>query len=482
MLDVCRVFVNAHGGILPIGDLRKIIMTSNHFSLDGLSIGNYQNLYFDVLKENINSVKDRLGHLSIHYDISAVSDFLPIVHSGYLKDLVETTAWLTETYYVDIVNTFDHVPKISIRVIDPIQSTIAHTSSQLNFIASNEEDYWYVFLNLTESNCMQYIPMLIHTNDIARFSLFFEKYYFYIEPKGFHLELFINELYLIDDWNFKNYSKLPNEVNYTFFQYEGIYKYDIKKYYLGIFNPTFKYKIEDLEKICILCIDQNIGFVYLTPNRSLLIKNINQNKLNLWTDFLSVSNINTHHSITDLCWNIHGNEVSIVKIKKQIGSILLKLDTRCEDIIIGINNPSVDRFYSIQIVEKYLFKLFGYKCFVSYFIYYKKDLNPYNNEIISFADNVLKGQLFNFLSFLLTKKETKNKLNELELEPKNKSNLKSLLPIYECNVCKSRFDSNFGDSLNNVEAGVLFEDLQENYSCGVCGSEKKYFVILKEYR
>jgi rubredoxin len=36
--------------------------------------------------------------------------------------------------------------------------------------------------------------------------------------------------------------------------------------------------------------------------------------------------------------------------------------------------------------------------------------------------------------------------------------------------------------MQNIEAGILFDDLPEQYCCSVCGAEKKSFAILKEYK
>ena len=41
-------------------------------------------------------------------------------------------------------------------------------SGQLNFIASKNEDYWYLHLSLPNFNNKQYYPVLIYSWDIAK--------------------------------------------------------------------------------------------------------------------------------------------------------------------------------------------------------------------------------------------------------------------------------------------------------------------------
>ncbi|MEL6195326.1 MAG: rubredoxin, partial [Bacteroidota bacterium] len=48
-------------------------------------------------------------------------------------------------------------------------------------------------------------------------------------------------------------------------------------------------------------------------------------------------------------------------------------------------------------------------------------------------------------------------------------------PYYECSSCFNQYDSRFGDALNQIEAGVPFEQLPDTYTCPICETPKSGF-------
>lgn len=46
---------------------------------------------------------------------------------------------------------------------------------------------------------------------------------------------------------------------------------------------------------------------------------------------------------------------------------------------------------------------------------------------------------------------------------------------YACGVCSNPYDPATGDPRHGVPAGTKFEDVAEEWTCPVCGAEKRYF-------
>ena len=46
---------------------------------------------------------------------------------------------------------------------------------------------------------------------------------------------------------------------------------------------------------------------------------------------------------------------------------------------------------------------------------------------------------------------------------------------YECTVCGYVYDPEEGDPDNDIEAGIPFEDLPDDWVCPVCGALKEQF-------
>ncbi|MFH1615178.1 MAG: rubredoxin [Planctomycetota bacterium] len=50
---------------------------------------------------------------------------------------------------------------------------------------------------------------------------------------------------------------------------------------------------------------------------------------------------------------------------------------------------------------------------------------------------------------------------------------------YRCTVCGYIYDPAVGDPDNGIDAGTLFEDLPDDWSCPECGAAKEEFEPLE---
>lgn len=51
---------------------------------------------------------------------------------------------------------------------------------------------------------------------------------------------------------------------------------------------------------------------------------------------------------------------------------------------------------------------------------------------------------------------------------------------YKCKVCSHVYDPQRGDSISDIEAGVPFEELPEEWRCPICGVGKEHFAIMEQ--
>lgn len=48
---------------------------------------------------------------------------------------------------------------------------------------------------------------------------------------------------------------------------------------------------------------------------------------------------------------------------------------------------------------------------------------------------------------------------------------------YICNVCGHVYDPQIGDPEHGIKAGTSFEELPEDWTCPLCGTEKENFEL-----
>ena len=47
---------------------------------------------------------------------------------------------------------------------------------------------------------------------------------------------------------------------------------------------------------------------------------------------------------------------------------------------------------------------------------------------------------------------------------------------YKCSVCGYIYDPEYGDDANDIQPGVSFKELPDNYVCPLCGADKSFFT------
>ncbi len=138
-----RVFIK--GGVLSPGELKQIIKMVENLGLSTIKFGSRQDILFPY-KESNKEITDQYPNFII--DNSPKRNYQNIISSYVSADIRPATTWLKGSTYLYILEQIRHNPTLKINITDPKQQLVPLFNGQLNFIASENEDYWYLNLNL----------------------------------------------------------------------------------------------------------------------------------------------------------------------------------------------------------------------------------------------------------------------------------------------------------------------------------------------
>ncbi len=111
---------------------------------------------------------------------------------------------------------------------------------------------------------------------------------------------------------------------------------------------------------------------------------------------------------------------------------------------------------------------------------YAKHFDPNTREYIVHTQDIDKLELPSILIEL-----SKKYFNELGSNTTTDNNTAATVKkenpeydVYQCSECLTVYNPEFGDAVQNIAKGVLFEDLPDDYCCSLCEAPKSNFVLL----
>ena len=160
--------INLPGGFVSAGDLYEILLIcrkcaarAHPFSATGSSCilplaGEWPG----------GSVKHEMLRAEIHYAKStAIRD--PNIVSSYVADTIfNQEGWLREGVYKDVLDMFDYQPQLKINLVDNQQTFVPFFSGNINFIASDISNYWFMYIRFPKSGEQYCNPALVYSEDI----------------------------------------------------------------------------------------------------------------------------------------------------------------------------------------------------------------------------------------------------------------------------------------------------------------------------
>ena len=467
--DLNRIFFK--GGVTSPGELKDCISMLESVGLTEVHFGSRQDLLFPL--EGMGA--DAIANVSnMKTNVIGEREYQNIVCSYVSADIFEMTYWLKGSTYLYILEQFDYCPKLKINITDPKQRLVPIFSGNLNFIASEQEDYWYLHVNLPSWEKAQFFPVLIYSWDIVAISRTVESLYEDAEDVDSLFYMVSQKV----DTNNKNIEKKLEIPYLTFPYYEGMNRMGIDQYWLGLYWRNNCYDLKFLKEFCGFCLDNSIGKICITPWKSFIVKGIKQESRAELERFLGGSGINVRHSQLEMNWHLPVDDKEALDLKKFLVRSFDQNDISTYGLTFGISNDVGKRsHFASVIIEKNLppsiVKDFAVR--PSYNVLHFQNFDPNTNSYIPYAQDVDKIELPGLLMEL-----SKKYFEQLgEARPKTTETLKkedNFTEVHQCSACLTIYDATMGDSENNIIKGTPFEALPEHYGCAVCGATKENFT------
>ncbi|HOX83960.1 MAG TPA: rubredoxin [Chryseolinea sp.] len=474
--DLIRAFVK--GGFLSPADLLKIMEISKSLGNKYVLFGSRQDIMFPSNDADEIELEKAFHSISIDYELgSDQSVYQNIVSSYAVVNVVETTNWLKEDSYNLVIDSFEHKPKIKINIVDPVQSLVPLFTGELNFIASKEENYWYLYVrDPRKGNVVECWPRLIFGQDISKIAKELETIFLQ------YLPFTTEELYMVlKNNNIRiNYKPIVEKLKFpeiNFPYYEGLNAMRNNQYWLGLYWRNNQYDIDFLSAACRLCQETNIGKINIIPWKAFIVKGIKATDRLRWEKMMGKFGINERHSSLELNWHLPVINPEALELKRFLVRELDQQDISTHGLTFTIKTTREMFLFTAIVIEKN--SATDLKPGDHYTLQYAKNFNPNNIVYLTYARGVTK-EMIPTLLIELSKLYFRqlNPEKELVEETKRETPQTRLTTIYQCSNCLTLYDQQYGDPMVNIPAGTSFENLPDTYQCHVCDSAKKYFVSM----
>lgn len=467
------VKVNLCGGVVSAGDLYEILLIAQRAGATEVCFGTRQQLFFNINSNMLEDLEYGMLAAAINYELNA--DQRPNMVSSYVADTIfNSEGWLTEGVYKDIFDLFTHQPQVKINLVDSSQTFVPFFTGNLNFISSAISNYWYLYVRFPKTNQICCCPVLIYSDDIPEASKKIEQLIFHHKDE-FYEQLNVNELRFFELLKERVGFSQPvtDKLILPDFQlpyYEGFNKHG-NKLWLGIYRRNEYFSIDFLTDVCQLCLQTRIGQLYITPWKSLLIKNIDNNDKSAWGRLLNKHRLNVRHAANELNWQTEDQCREGLELKKQLVREFEEADLRTYRLCFAIKTQARSGLFGSIILKKRD---------ADWDVMYTRDFNPNSKDFVTYKKRVPRNGLSKSLEELCQLYYNFYSDNEPDIAVTSKAeNTYSSLPdtkqVYQCIHCLSIYDEAYGDDLKNIPAGTDFNAL-DVYDCPVCSAPKQDFV------
>ncbi|MEM9001747.1 MAG: rubredoxin [Bacteroidota bacterium] len=470
--DLHRILIK--GGVTSPGELKDSITMLEAAGLSEVYFGSRQDLLFP-LKATEEASLESIS--TFNTNIIGERSYQNIICSYVSADIFDMTHWLKGSTYLYLLERFDYLPKLKINITDPKQRLVPIFSGNLNFIASEQEDYWYLHLNLPGWENGDFYPVLIYSWDIVVISRTIEEVYDQADNVTALFSILNNSL----DTNNKNVDRKLEIPYLTFPYYEGMNRMGIDQYWLGLYWRNNRYDLKFLKDFCGFCLDNSIGKICITPWKSFIIKGIKQKSRPELERFLGQRGINVRHSQLEMNWHLPVDDREALELKKFLVRSFDQNDISTYGLTFGISNDVGKRsHFASVIIEKNqppsIVREFEVR--PTYNVLHFENFDPNTQSYISYAQDVDKIELPGLLMEL-----SKKYFGQLGAGPKKEKKVAKRdnihVNVHQCGSCMTIYDASIGDAKNNIPAGIAFEKLPIDYCCHVCESPKSLFKEIK---
>jgi len=461
-------------GIVSPASLQNVLTLAYKAHVRTVRFGARQQLLMTVHYEDMRFLEKDLKQQAIAYEVNT-EQFPNIISSYCGEEVFRTGVWLHESEYHTVLDQFDYQPRLKVNLSDSNQSFTPFFTGNLNFIASPEPHFWFLYVRPKQSNILFRWPELIYTNDIGRLAKAVEEA---MLDQGHRDE---SSLYLaVTDGQSFITQRATQEVELPEFSlpyYEGFNRYG-QRSWLGLYRRDEAFSIQFLLDVCALCLKTRIGELCATPWKSLIIKGIEEKDRAAWSYVLGKHNINVRHAANELAWQTEDHSDEGTALKKYILGYFEKQDTRTFGLCFGIQTrPKSEVFGSVLIRRRPLFQIGQLALFSLYDIYYTENFNPNSRVYRRFEKGLFKVHLPNQLNRLCRKfntgrSEEKREIDRVETEKPEPISLNEYV-VHQCPHCFTTYDAQYGDERQGIPAGTTFDNLPGDYVCPTCDAPKR---------
>jgi rubredoxin len=478
--DLIRAFV--HGGFLSPADLLKIMEISRSLGNNYIHFGSRQDIMFPINDHSEEEVQESFRSINFNYELSGGQTVNQNIITSYVAvNIVETTQWLKEDTYNVIIDGFDYDPKLKINIVDPVQGIVPLFTGELNFIASKDENYWYLYVrDERKTNVIECWPRLILGQDIPKISKEIERLFLN------YLPFTVEEMYMILMNNFVRlrYKPIASKlrlVDNTVPYYEGINSMLNGQYWLGLYWRNNQYDIDFMSAACRLCQETNISKINIIPWKAFIIKGLRASDRVRWEKVMGKFGINERHSSLELNWHLPVLDPEALELKRYLVRELDRQDISTHGLSFTIRTDRKFVYFTNVVIEKNSDSPTPGE---HYNILYARNFNPATLTYLTYARGVMKEIIPALLIEL-------SKLYFRQLNPEKETDEISTdaIPVagpaetpassYQCVNCLTIYDEHLGDVISGISPGVAFADLPDTYTCHVCGAGKKDFRGVK---
>jgi rubredoxin len=465
--------INLPGGVISAGDLYEMLIIAQNAGAKNVRFGNRQQLFFEAVESQLESLEFDILGAGIDYEI-AVDEF-PNITSSYIADgIFNHDNWLKEGVYKDIFDLFNYKPQLKINVVDSSQTFAPFFTGNLNFISSAVSNYWYLYIRFPKTNNLYCWPILVYSDDIPAIGkavqevILANRKLFYDKPEADGGLLFdmVTTLHKFVIQSIEQPLSIPE---FQLPYYEGFNKQQGNKYWLGIYRRNELFDIEFLKEICNICLQTRVGQLYVSPWKSLLVKNIELKHRPLWGDLLNKFRINVRHASNELNWQVEDLCTSCLELKQQLVREFEEADLRTYRLSFAIKrSPKSGIYGSVMIRERQPYK---------YEIVHTRDFNHNTRDFVIYKPDVSKAELSKYLIELcnLFYQQLSDKQVFLQKNDRRDETVADKKQIFQCKLCLTIYDELYGDEVNLIQPGKPFEAI-DFYECPTCGAGKEYFM------
>lgn len=475
-MNLTRLIVK--GGVISPGELKNIVEMCLENGIGSFSFGSRQDIIFPKDFLIHNTIENKNLKFIFPDQIKTDNN---IVSSYVSTDIFKNTPWLTGNKFLYILELFKEKTALKVNITDPKQQLVPLFTGNVNFIASDYEDYWYLYLKLPDWESMQLYPVLVYSWDLAKVYYLIENS---LEEMPDSAELIFQIINDASDCNNRTIDKSLNLPFYPFPYYEGMNSLGIDKYWLGLYWRNNLYDLDFLREMCELCFDCKIGKICITPWKSFIIKGIPKDRKLDWEKFLGKRGINVRHSLLELNWHLPVNTDWALKLKTFLVRTLDQYDISTYGLTFGIyeSQESTHYFTSIVIQKNDVPSVLeNIKIRETYNVLIAENFDPNTRGYDVYTQDIDKLELPSIL-IELSKKYFEQLGTDVSIHQQKQieqTKTQKMEQVFQCQECFTIYDPVHGDLSQGYAPDTLFEDLPSGYLCPVCDAEKESFVKIE---